>query len=203
MRRVFQLHYRHMEVHVKRANTGFTLIELLVIMLMVGLLTLFIGPSFERFLVNNRIAGATNSMLSAISTTRVEAVTVNSCVTLCQTTNPRSATPSCSTGSPAWETGWIMFADSACDRGSTVQPSVSPNRIITIGDPLPPGYSVSDGGGSIRSITFNGRGQMILGAGLSGAFSVTPPAGVGDPSARLICIAMTGRARVINASQAC
>jgi type IV fimbrial biogenesis protein FimT len=187
-----------------RLVKGFTLIELVVVLVIVAILLALALPSLREFSVRSRISGVTNNLLATLSAARTEAVTRNACVTVCRTANPTAAAPTCLAGSN-WTTGWITFVDTQCDSGTALAPSAAPNSILARSQSISDLNIFSNGSGTaINSISFNGRGQGVFGAGRIGSFNISPiDKGVSDPNSRSICVGMTGRARVVDLGAAC
>src|SRR5690606_20090807 len=87
------------------AQAGFTLAELLVT-IAVGAIVLGIGvPSYTSFAKNANMVSASNSFLFDLHYTRDTAVTRNTRVVMCASTNGTSCNAS------SWATGWLVFVD--------------------------------------------------------------------------------------------
>lgn len=97
----------------RQAERGFTLGELLTTLAVVGISTALVVPSFDTVMSNNRRAAGVNQLVSTMHVARSEAITRNTQVTLC----PSSDGQSCTAGTD-WNDGWIYFADE--DRDETV-----------------------------------------------------------------------------------
>lgn len=93
-----------------RRNTGFTLIELMVTLSVMAILLAIAVPSFQSFMLNNRLAASTNDLASALAMARSEAVKRATRVTVCKSANTEAASPICSTAAN-WQDGWIVFVD--------------------------------------------------------------------------------------------
>lgn len=86
---------------------GFTLWELLVALLVIGVV-LGVGiPNFSQFSRNSDMASAVNALVSAVHLSRTEAVKRGVPITLCASSTPLAAAPSCDGG----DGGFIAFAD--------------------------------------------------------------------------------------------
>lgn len=97
---------------------GFTLIELMVTVAIVAILAMFAAPNMQSFFTRNRLATQSNSMISAFSLARSEAIKRGVRVTVCPTDDPNSATANCAP-STNWATGWLVFSDRITDAGNS------------------------------------------------------------------------------------
>ena len=77
---------------------GFTLWELLVTVLVVGVVLGIGVPNFNEFSRNSEMASAVNSLVSAVHVSRTEAVKRGQPVTLCGSSTPLVAAPTCDGG---------------------------------------------------------------------------------------------------------
>ena len=66
------------------------------------------APNFNEFRRNNRLTAAGNDLLGAVMLARTEAIKGQQAVTLCPSSDPQAALPTCS-GTDF--KGWIVFAD--------------------------------------------------------------------------------------------
>lgn len=123
-----------------RQAKGFTLIELMITLL-VAALVLGIGvPNFQEFVANNRMATATNDVISALHLARSEAVKLRRNVSICPSADWDAANPTCNAGGLLGN-GYIVFSD--C---SAANPCGLPNltvdafdTVISARGPLPQG----------------------------------------------------------------
>lgn len=93
-----------------RRQRGLTLVELMVT-LAVGIILLAVAlPMYRSITANNRVAGQTNALVSALQLARSEAVTRLAPVTVCA----RSNDTTCGT-SANWSNGWLVFVDADDD----------------------------------------------------------------------------------------
>jgi type IV fimbrial biogenesis protein FimT len=95
---------------MKRGQSGFTLFELLTTIAVLGILLAVGVPSFSSIIRNNRIAAATNDLVTALTFARSEAMKRGDMVTTC----PSEDQAACA-GSNDWSTGWIVFVDRNLD----------------------------------------------------------------------------------------
>jgi type IV fimbrial biogenesis protein FimT len=95
-----------------RPHSGFTIIEFVVVMLIVGIIAAIGVPSFKYVTTSNRIASEINALLADMRYARTEAIRTGLPVTLCATTDNAN----CSSTTPAWQSGWMIFADPAGTR---------------------------------------------------------------------------------------
>ncbi|MGD8325173.1 MAG: GspH/FimT family pseudopilin [Gammaproteobacteria bacterium] len=89
------------------SQRGFTLWELLVTVLVIGVVLGIGVPNFSEFSRNSEMASAVNALVSAIHVSRTEAVKRGMPVTLCGSSTPLAAAPSCDGGSG----GYFAFTD--------------------------------------------------------------------------------------------
>jgi type IV fimbrial biogenesis protein FimT len=93
---------------------GFTLGELLTTMTVIGLSLSFAVPGFNTIINNNRRATGINQLVSTMYLARSEAITRNTQITVCPSTNGVACQ------AVGWNQGWLLFADTNRDRA--IQP---------------------------------------------------------------------------------
>ena len=114
---------------------GFTLIELMIGVVVAAILLAVAVPSFESTINGNRLASASNELLTSLQTARMEAIRYNHRTAVCLSRNAQLAAPTCAPANATDATGWITFVDvnsngtyqAASDtllRQSTVPPKV-------------------------------------------------------------------------------
>ena len=95
-------------------SRGFTLVELLVVVTISAILIAAAVPAFQWTIARNRIADATNLLLSNFEYARMEASRRGNTVSICRTLDPNAA-PACSAAASAtvdgndWASGWLVF----------------------------------------------------------------------------------------------
>lgn len=159
-----------------KQNKGFTLIEL-VVTIAIGAIVLTMGvPSFQNVILNNRLVTQTNTLVSALTFARTEAIKNGTNTTICPISDTDGA---CGTN---WAKGWIVFSDSNNDQ------SVNGSDTVWLVNDKFKGKKLSYSSGN--TLTFDSKG--LLRSTNFGAFSLC----VDDDHVRSIDIALTGRAEV-------
>lgn len=180
----------------RSAQSGFTLYELLVTVMVMGIILSIGVPNFLEFTRNNRMAAASNDLLSALTLARTEAVKRKQPVTVCASLNAQAAAPACG-GTLA--DGWVVFADEDGD----IQIDAGEDVIRSAG-PMPGGINLQTNAGANYfsfAATGFGRGDVggapaLRGALLCDARGNVPAAG-GLSAARALRIDGPGRPLVV------
>lgn len=156
---------------------GFTLIELMVTIAILAIVLTVAVPGFQDFVARNRLAAATNELVSALALARSEAVKRATRVTV---------------SSADWTAGWQVFVDTGTAGDATddddivlrvYQPNSNSGATITADDNfssyisyLPSGVSDGSGGagsgdfeicksGQARVISISGTGRVSTASG--------------------------------------
>ncbi len=165
---------------IKNTN-GITLIELLVTLAIVSIIAAIALPQFNIMIKNNALVTNTNAYVALLNYARTEAVTRESNVVLCATTNSTAAIPNCNSNN--WENGWVLFSDV----GGT--PNNFDNNDILLKRAARPAL-----GSSIRS-TFATLGRLTFAktglASSAGIISFCDDRGIND--SRAISVSRVGR----------
>ncbi|WP_109126182.1 GspH/FimT family pseudopilin [Dyella sp. C11] len=141
---------------------GFSLIELIVTLVIASIILAFAIPSFRAMIIANRLTTATNDIVDALNTARVEAVKRNGNVQFCASTTSDNTTDTlgtaCSTNSGA------VYGLSVNSTGNTAADQVrgTPPALVS---PLKISSTVT-----FTAIRFNGQG-MGMKAGTTVPFS--------------------------------
>ncbi len=180
-------------------QSGYTLIELMVVIAIVAILSAIALPSYKQFVISNRVSAMANDLHAALAMARSEAMKQGKTVTVCKSSNPNDAVPSCNVAPANKDTdigwaSWILFIDAgtvgifdaATDklirvRESNFQSGKDGSIIpVNIGDGVQPNF-----------ITFGPTGQTMAQVV---RFEVNPPKDVTDVALfRYVCVGVSGR----------
>jgi two-component system sensor histidine kinase TctE len=146
------------------SSRGYSLVELIVVMTIVGIVIAIAVPSYKYVTNSNRVSAEVNLFLGDLQYARSEAVKEGSTVSVCQSSNAQTATPTCLPNGANWNTGWLVFSD------------VNANGALNTGDQLlraQPGFSPStdtfvSSDSGVNFISFNREGFTTIPATDSG-----------------------------------
>jgi type IV fimbrial biogenesis protein FimT len=93
-----------------RHECAFSLYDALVTLTVVSTVTAVAVPSFQQLISSQRMSGAVNSLVAALSLTRSETIKRGERAVLCPSSDGR-ACRSNSTGGTAWEEGYLIYID--------------------------------------------------------------------------------------------
>lgn len=158
-----------------------------MIVLTIGGIILATGiPSMLNIVRANRLTSQANDLMASLAAARAEALKRGVPVNVCR--SAEAATPTC--GGAAWDQGWAVFVDTNSDDAYNAGEPVLLVRGVIGGN-----NTITASNNVANRVRFNAQG--VVGAGGIGNFLITDAAGT-DKGVRLVCLAMTGRARVFN-----
>lgn len=180
---------------------GFTLIELMVTVALASILATLAVPAIGDFIVKSRMTNVSNEFSGAILRARNEAVSRNTCVTFCMSTNASDAIPSCSANGNDWQQGWIAFLNTSCDSSLNAPADISDLIFARTGS----GSEISlNTQSSVRRMMFNSRGaQGLANAGRFDLVYISPDNIYTRKYGTNICLDVLGRSRTIPPGTAC
>ncbi len=179
---------------------GFTLIEAMVVIAISAILVAIAAPSMRSLVESNGVASSVNSLMSAISFARTEALKRGITVTMCRGVDADApTTPACIAGA-RWDSGWLVFADLNADGNFDASEG---DILLRAQGSLAGSGSIQQGGNQTRtfpSLRFNATGLLRQGAS---TFTFLAPSDVAAlskaPSTRRrVCVSLIGRARTIS-----
>jgi len=163
---------------MRKPHSGFTLLELMTSIVVLAILLAIGVPSFRSVIHNNRIAGSTNELVTALTYARSEAMKRGDPVTVCASTDEAVCA-----GDTNWSTGWIVFVDT------------DGNGTRGVGEPLIQVWGAVGGGlaldASTEFIRYTSTG-LTDPVNSNGSFELMKP-GYGGDKARCVRIGGTGR----------
>ena len=166
-----------------RRDGGFTLIELMIAIALVAILLATAVPALEDFTNDARQTGAINDFVSAIHLARNTAITTNSRVTMCASSNGASCELT------AWENGWIVFGDLNANGGLDV------GETVVTASAAVDGLSIQSGEfPAVLMYRPNGRAMTNALTGNSGEFAVCDFRGA--EHAKVILVEISGHPRM-------
>lgn len=168
-----------------RFTRGFTLVELLVTVAVLGVLLAVAVPSFTDMMRNNRSLAAANELVSALNAARSEAIKRGARVSLCPSTNGTSCSGT------AWQSGWIVFFDTAASDRTT--PAVV-GTVLNRRTAMPSGATATATGTATVTATFirySGLGFAPVRTNIR-----VQTTGCTGSNARIIAVSASGRVSV-------
>lgn len=170
-----------------RREGGFTLVELMITVAVLALVLGLAVPSLQAFIQRNTTASIANEFSAAISQARMEAITRNTCVTLCQSSTTGDTLPTCSTTGDDWQRGWLIFTNASCATGA----NPTADTLLKIRGPQDSNYKMDNS--AVYEVLFDGRGlpSTALNTRL-----IKSPEGTAFKYARQLCVSLAGRVAV-------
>lgn len=163
-----------------RRQRGLTLVELMVTLAVAIILLAVALPMYRSITANNRVAGQTNALVSALQLARSEAVTRLASVAVCA----RSNDTTCGT-SANWANGWLVFVDA--DEDGVLDAGEERVKIFAAlrGNP-----ALTPDTNAVAVIQYQSGGDVVQ----SEDFQLQQAGSTGD-STRCIRVSLTGQVR--------
>ena len=175
--------HSNMKGYVMHRQLGFTLIELMIAVALTGILLGMGVPAMNMFISNARQTGMINDFVASMHTARSTAITTNSRVTICPSSNGNSCEV------VDWDQGWIVFGD--LDSDQVVDPG---ERIVATAEGATGLTIESPEFGDFLTYRPNGRVMNASLDGSSGAFTVCDKRGA--DRAKVLIVDLSGRPRL-------
>jgi type IV fimbrial biogenesis protein FimT len=173
------------------ARAGFTLIELMVTISIMAILVGVTAPYLRDFLLDVRLTGQANDLLSDFMAARSESVKRDVRMTVCARRAAAAKSETCANGQQ-WDNGWLVVVDA--DGDGDMDAGTTPLRVA---DPLSGSNTIKNTGkGPKGTIIFAPTGMNT--SGLS-VFTICDSRGKG----RALTIENTGRASVAKIESGC
>ena len=167
---------------MKREN-GFTLIELMTTIGIGAMLVAMAVPGMQAVALNSKQRSGVNELVSAMHLARNTAITTNSRVTLCASSNGTSCE------SVDWNDGWIVFADLDSDQ------NVDGDEVVLRAGAEADGLEINSSQFS-RFLMFRPSGRVMNASTATnvGEFSICDKRG--SDHIRIIAVDLSGRPRI-------
>ncbi len=172
---------------------GMSIVEMLVALAIAAVLLAVGIPQYQIIVNDTKVSSTVNEFIAANAFARAEAIKRNRLVTICRALNADTGTDACSKAATDtrhgddWAAGWLIFVegDSSIPRIGMVD---GDDEILI----RQAEYStVTVSSSTMQKITYNGTGEPINLRGGNVKFHINGEA------RRLLCIARTGRIRVV------
>lgn len=163
-------------------SRGFTLIELLVAISVLGVLLTIAVPSYQRFVISNRLTAQINELVGDLSQARSEAGARSQQVQMCIA----ASSTTCASSGSDWAAGRILWVD--IDRNGSLNAAT---EILKYVPPLDGGVTlVATGPSSAFTIDFLAYGGLAPGNS-TWTFKLCSP---GEAKGRRVIVPLSGRA---------
>lgn len=181
--------------------------ELLVVMAIASVVALLAAPSLRSFIKRSELQSLSNDFVNSLQMARAEAVTRNTCATICKSASTNSGTVRCepnASGAYAaddWHMGWVVYLNPTCNRVAvTSTHPADQGNILFVQQPQSTTYTLVSADNR-KSITFGPQGNIPIGS--AGKFTLRDSSNSSNPLNRSICIDVMGRVRVVGEADSC
>lgn len=176
------------------ARSGYTLVELAVVVAITAVLAGAGLPSLGAFLAGRRMDAQVGALTSSLRLARSEAMRRGERVTVCRSTD--GAQCGADASARDWSSGWIVFLD----RGARGVVDAS-DRVLAVQAADPRGPRIVAAGTGLYVVSYLPSG-LAPGAQNNLRFLPADDGGAAPfaPVPRIVCISITGGARVAKAS---
>lgn len=163
---------------------GFSLMELIVVVAVLAIVAAFALPGFAEVVRSNRLASASNELLTSISYARSEAIRNTRGAAICASTDGAT----CSEDGD-WSEGWIIWAD--LNANGSIDADTETVLRFNQGNPR---IEVDGQAGTVR---FDPRGRLHASIGAPFTFDVAlDECPAGRELVRAVRVSATGQARM-------
>lgn len=178
--------------HAPARTRGFTLIELMVTVAVLVVLATVAVPGLQEYAARSGMASIRNDFSVALQRARADAISRNTCVSLCQLAAGSQNT--CAAAGGNWHEGWIVHVNAACN-GVVPTAALAAGDIIAVRQPGNGRYQLTQviNGTPDPLVTFDARGTLVTG-GLT--FRVADAKVTDGPNERDIVMNMQGRVAI-------
>ncbi len=135
-------------------ENGFTLVELMITLAIVAILLTIGVPSFQTFILDNRLVTQANRIATDINMARSAAIKYQRSGKICVSSNSTTAAPSC-TGGTDWSQGWIVWVDKNRDGSPDV-----PGEIVVAAEALSGTTTLTST--ALSTISYDSRGFATI-----------------------------------------
>jgi type IV fimbrial biogenesis protein FimT len=170
----------------------------------VALLAALAGPSLHSLIVRNTLSSLGNEFMGGIQRARNEAVSKNTCTTMCLSETVDATVPFCKQTGNDWQAGWIVFLNPRCDSDygkNAKADAVAAADMVLVRRPGGVDYHLYANTGT-RRVQFNASGKNGMGSmdRFDLKYRADPPQL--QPGFN-ICLDKMGRTRPIAATSTC
>ena len=166
-----------------KRQKGFTLIELMTTVGIGAILVSMAVPGMQSVAMNSKQRSGVNELIAAMHLARSTAITTNSRVTLCASSNGTACE------SVDWNDGWIVFADLDSDQ------NVDGDEVVLRTGAEDSGLEISSSRFS-RFLMYRPSGRVMNASTATNVGEFTVCDGRGTDHLKIVAIALSGRPRL-------
>lgn len=150
-------------LHIQR---GFTLVEMMVTIAVLVILATVAVPGLQEYAVRSGMAAIRDDFAIALQRTRADAISRNTCVSMCQLASGSTSACAPEAELGQWHQGWLTYVNDSCS-GEVPVGGVSAGDVISVRQPSNQRYTLAD---NLKSgvVTFDARGSLVSGAATYG-----------------------------------
>lgn len=149
-------------LHTSWRERGFTLVELMVTVAVLVIVATVAVPNLQEFAIRSGMSSIRDDFTIALQRARTDAITRNTCVSICQlaTGSQNTCAPAAQRGN--WQQGWVIYVNNACDSAAPAG-ALPAGDIVAVRQPGNQRYQlIEDADGALLGVaTFDARGAMV------------------------------------------